>query len=558
MVTFDEEKRESNIAELRVKEQENLAQVLSEKYGLPYTDLSLVPTNIDALKEVNEKEAREAKIAPFRVKGKTLHIAILSPRDEKTATALQELKNRGFAITLYIASKRSLEHVWSHYKDVAISTETEAGVLEIAHEKISAYMSELATLGDVVRVIKETIESKQKYQTTQLLELLIASALATDASDLHVEPEESRVILRIRLDGVLHEILAFERKIYDLLVSRIKLLSGMKLNIKDAAQDGRFSIKLRGEDVEIRSSAIPGAYGESVVLRILNPKTIRVGFEDLGFEPRLLAILEKETRKPNGMIITTGPTGSGKTTTLYAFLKKIHTPEIKIVTIEDPVEYHIEGITQTQVDEESGYTFSSGLRSALRQDPDVIMVGEIRDNDTASTAVHAALTGHLVLSTLHTNDAAGAIPRLVDIGINPQIIGSALNVILAQRLVRKLCNECKKKETATEKERAFLESVLANLPEHYKDEVRGLDPNSVWRPVGCVRCNIFGYKGRIGIFEAILMDKTIEDITRGNPSARDIRETAIRQGLLTLSQDGVLKVLRGVTSLGEFERVIGE
>ncbi len=558
MVDFEEETGKSNVAILRAKEQENLAQLLSEKYGLPYTDLTLVPINTDALKEVSEEEARAANIAPFRLTGKTLHIAATSPKDEKVVMELKAIEGRGFKVELYVASKNSLLTAWERYKDVAISMETSGGILEISHKKISAYLDKITSVEDATRVIKEIIESKKKYQTTELLELFIASAIATNSSDIHVEPREDSVLLRYRLDGVLHEMFAFEHSIYTLLASRIKLLSGMKLNIKDAAQDGRFSIKLRGDDVEIRSSTIPGAYGESVVLRILNPKAIKVGFEDLGLEPRLLKALEKETRKPNGMIITTGPTGSGKTTTLYAFLRKIYTAEIKVVTIEDPVEYHIEGVTQTQVDQESGYTFSEGLRSVLRQDPDVIMVGEIRDNDTASTAIHAALTGHLVLSTLHTNDAAGAIPRFVDMGINSQILGSAMNAVLAQRLVRKLCNDCKKKEPATEGERGFLETILTTFPEAYKDEVSGLDLTALWKPTGCPTCNTIGYKGRIGIFEGIFMDKDIENITKTNPSARDIRVVADTQGFLTLKQDGVLKVLRGITSLDEVKRVIGE
>ena len=256
------------------------------------------------------------------------------------------------------------------------------------------------------------------------------------------------------------------------------------------------------------------------------------------------------------MIITTGPTGSGKTTTLYAFLSKINKPEIKTITIENPIEYHLPGITQTQVDKESGYTFAKGLKSILRQDPDVIMVGEIRDNETASTAIHAALTGHLVFSTLHTNDAAGAIPRLVDMDINPKIIGSAISAILAQRLIRKLCEKCKTKNAATDEEKTYIKSVLATLPESYKNEVVVGDVFELWRPGKCEKCNSIGYKGRVGIFEAILMDKEIEDITAESPSAREIRDAAKKQGLLTMKQDGVLKILNGITSLEELRRVV--
>ncbi|MBI1998752.1 MAG: type II/IV secretion system protein [Parcubacteria group bacterium] len=534
--------------------------MLSVKYGLPYTDLTLVPVNIDALKEMSEADARAAKVAPFRVVGKVLHIAVVSPENLEAVRVLNELKSRGFKTELYLASERSLSEAWKYYKDVSLSVETSGGVLEVSHEKIRGYLEKIKTTEDVVKIVNEVLQSKQKYQTTQLLELLIASALATDASDLHLEPKEDAVEVRFRLDGVLHKLVSLEHAVSNLIVSRIKLLSGMKLNVKDAAQDGRFSIKLEGADVEIRSSAIPGAYGESVVLRVLNPKAIRVGFENLGIEPYLLSLIEKEVKKPNGMVINTGPTGSGKTTTLYAFLQKLHTPEVKIVTIEDPIEYHLHGVTQTQVDTESGYTFASGLRSVLRQDPDVIMVGEIRDNDTASTAIQAALTGHMVLSTLHTNDAAGALPRLVDLGVNSKVIGSALNIVLAQRLVRKLCDACKKQEKSTDEERALFESLVATLPERYKKEVAGADFSLTWRTggEGCAKCATVGYKGRVGVFEAIIMNAEIENLIKGSPSAREIREAANAQGLLTLKQDGVLKVLKGITTLAELERVVGE
>jgi len=557
MVQFNEESEQKDSAELRIREQEDLTRLLSEKYGLPYTDLSLVPVNIDALREVPEADARKGRLAPFRITGKILHVATITPEDEETRRVLAVLEGRRFKVTLYVTSKRSLEKAWEYYKDVALSIETTGGILDISQEKIKGYLGNIKTTADVASAIQEALQGKKRYQTTALLELLIASAIATNASDIHIEPKEGEVEIRFRLDGVLHELSAVETNVSALLVSRIKLLSGMKLNVKDAAQDGRFSVNL-DEDMEIRSSAIPGAYGESVVLRILNPKTIRVGFLDLGIEPYLLGLIEKEIAKPNGTIITTGPTGSGKTTTLYAFLKKLHTPEVKIVTIEDPIEYHLPGVTQTQVDQEGGYTFSEGLRSALRQDPDIIMVGEIRDNDTASTAIHAALTGHMVLSTLHTNDAAGAIPRLTDMGINPKVLGSALNAVLAQRLIRRLCDACKKQEPATDEERRYIETVVATLPERYKKEAAGVDFTSLFHVVGCDVCSSIGYKGRIGVYEAIIMDATIENSVKGGPSARELREVANAQGLLTLVQDGILKVIKGVTTLSELKRVVGE
>jgi len=291
----------------------------------------------------------------------------------------------------------------------------------------------------------------------------MAGALSLKASDVHIEPEENSTHLRYRLDGILTKIGEIDTKTYKQLLSRIKLTAGLKLNIKNNAQDGRFSIKVKNSEMEIRTSTMPGTYGESVVLRILNPDSISVSIEKLGIEPRLFKILEEEISKPNGMILNTGPTGSGKTTTLYAFLKRIDSPEIKVITIEDPVEYHIKGITQTQTDVDKGYTFAKGLKSALRQDPDVIMVGEIRDSETAEIAIQSSLTGHLVLSTLHTNTAAGTFPRFVDLGMNPRILGSAINLTMAQRLVRKLCNDCKKEIPIEGEDRTIIDKILSGI-----------------------------------------------------------------------------------------------
>ncbi|MDE1925551.1 MAG: type II/IV secretion system protein, partial [Patescibacteria group bacterium] len=320
------------------------------------------------------------------------------------------------------------------------------------------------------------------------------------------------------------------------------------------AQDGRFEIKIKGDEIELRTSILPGNYAETVVLRILNPKSIGVPLEELGLEEKLRLRIEKEIARPNGMILTTGPTGSGKTTTLYAFLRKVNAPGSKIITIEDPIEYHLQGIVQTQVDKKN-YTFALGLRSALRQDPDIIMVGEIRDGEVAETAINAALTGHLVFSTLHTNDAAGSFPRLIDLGVSEKVLSSAINVAMAQRLLRKLCATCKKQRAATPDEQKIIDRILAGVVD------RGMVPqttNMVWdaSAEGCPNCGGRGYKGRIGIFEAIFMDRTIEEILRSKPSEREIAEAAKPQAIPTMPQDGVLKVLRGVTSLEELSRVV--
>jgi type IV pilus assembly protein PilB len=287
---------------------------------------------------------------------------------------------------------------------------------------------------------------------------------------------------------------------------------------------------------------------------VLNPNAISVPLEDLGINKRLLDAVFHELKKPNGMILLTGPTGSGKTTTLYAFLKRIHTPEIKIITIENPIEYHLPGIVQTQTDEKKNYTFVEGLRSALRQDPDVIMVGEIRDKETAGIAVNSALTGHLVFSTLHTNTAAGTFPRLIDLEVDPKIISSALNLAIAQRLVRKLCPDCKKQVLLEGDAKTKIDLILSSLDD--KTYLEGLDTTKVWQSVGCDKCNMTGYKGRVGIHEAIRMDENIENVIKENPSEREIRKAAKSQNLLTLTQDGVIKILGGTTTLDELERVV--
>jgi len=344
-------------------------------------------------------------------------------------------------------------------------------------------------------------------------------------------------------------VLFFDRPTYELLLSRIKLLSGLKLNIKNAAQDGRFSVGIGGADVEIRTSVLPGAYGESVVLRILDPKSINVPMEELGIEPKLWEVLNREIKRPNGMILNTGPTGSGKTTTLYAFLKKIHTPDIKIITIENPIEYHLPGIVQTQT-EGKKYTFASGLRSALRQDPDVIMVGEIRDDEVASTAINAALTGHLVFSTLHTNTAAGTFPRLIDLGINPKIIGSAVNISMAQRLVRRLKSDYRKEVTLAGHDKDIVDRILDSIVD--KSQIPQ-NTTVVYEPT---EDGPISYKGRVGIFEAILVDEEIERLISESPSEREIERAARAQGILSMAQDGIVKALQGITSLSELRRII--
>jgi len=554
MVKFDEEKQKDRVRALLKKEEEDLTATLSNYHGIPYLDLSTHSVNIDALRVIKEADARAADIAVFNATDKKIEVGVISPKNEKTLKAIEDLKLRGYEPEIFMVSHQSLEKVWERYKDLSYSFETKSGALDISNEEILEMTKNVTSLGDIKKLIEGVLSMKRAYRISKILEILLAGAISLKASDIHLEPEEKDLRLRYRLDGVLTDILHFDSETFELLLSRIKLISELKLNVREKAQDGRFSIKLADTEIEIRTSLLPGPYGESVVLRVLNPNVIAVELEALGIHPHLLEILNKEIRKPNGMILTTGPTGSGKTTTLYAFLKKIYTPDIKVVTIENPIEYHLEGIVQTQAEADKGYTFAEGLRSALRQDPDVIMVGEIRDNETATVAVNAALTGHLVLSTLHTNNAAGSFPRLLDLGVNPKVISSALNVSIAQRLVRKLCQTCKKETPLEGTDKETVEKVLGSISD--SSYLEGIQREHTWVSVGCPECSGLGFKGRIGVFEAILVDNEIEKAVIINPSERDIREAARSQKLLTLVEDGVIKVLTGVTTFKELDRVV--
>ncbi|MFA6315504.1 MAG: GspE/PulE family protein [Candidatus Paceibacterota bacterium] len=551
-LTFDEDKQNRKISELLQREEEELVQILSGKYNLEYVNLTVTPVNADAIRLVDEKIARDAELTSFALVDKKVKVAARNPQNEKVLAVLETLKTKGYNPILFITSSHSLEKAWAIYKDLSFAYESKAGSLEISSEEIASIIDQAQTLPSIITILEQTVNAKKSYRVSRILETSLAGALAIEASDIHFEPEEKYIRLRYRLDGVLQEVTRFDLETYALLLSRIKLISGMKLNIKHDSQDGRFSIHLPIGQIEIRVSILPGAYNESVVMRILNPKTIDVPLEQLGINPKLLDILLKEMDRPDGMILTTGPTGSGKTTTLYAFLKKIHTPEVKIITIEDPIEYHLPGIVQTQVNDK-GYNFLEGLRAAVRQDPDIIMVGEIRDNETADIAINSALTGHLVFSTLHTNDAAGTFPRLIDLGVNSKVITSAIRVAMAQRLARRLCSACKKEIPLEGNAQQEIETIINDIEDK---TLIPKDRAKIWAAVGCDKCNKTGFKGRIGIYEAILTDEKIENAVELNPSEREVWAAARGQGILTMRQDGVLKILQGLTSLEEVERVI--
>ena len=560
MATFDEEKQNKQLGDLRRQEEEELVATLAEsKYKLPYIDLSRLGIENEALRAIPEKDARELKIAPFKLLGKNIFIAIRSPSDGLLAKLKDQMERENLVPVFYMASTASLEKAWSRYKELSLAESSKIGGLDISGEILRETAKKIKTIKDIEKLIKNATEGNLIHKISRMLEIILAGAIAIKASDIHIEPEEARSRLRLRLDGVLHDVIFFENNIYHLLNSRIKLLSGMKLTSK-IAQDGRFSIMEEKEEINIRTSLVPGAHGESIVMRILDPKSIQMDLEELGIEPYLFSIIEQEIIKPNGLILVTGPTGSGKTTTLYAFLRKIYSPEINIITIEDPIEYHLTGITQTQTNNERGYTFLEGLRSALRQDPDVVMIGEIRDAETAKTVIEAALTGHMVFSTLHTNNAAGVIPRLIDLNANPKIMVSALSLSIAQRLVRKLCLRCKVEKIPNQKQKEIMKLIMDGIKEEGKSLSNyNINPNApikLFSPVGCEKCNMSGYSGRIGIFEAIKTDEAIEKIMPQNPSEREIKKVARTQGILSMRQDGVVKILNGITSFEEVQSVV--
>jgi len=427
----------------------------------------------------------------------------------------------------------------------------------LPQELIDSIKADLVGLEAFRAKIEELLRDPENT-VTQIIEIILAGGIIFDSSDIHIEGQENDAKLRMRLDGVLQDVISFDKKNYDALISRVKLLSEMKLNVSNRPQDGRFSIAAGDNSVEIRASILPTEHGDSVVMRILNPKNL-INLEEAGLRKDLYDMFLEQIGRPNGMIIVTGPTGSGKTTTLYAFLKKLQSPEVKIVTIEDPIEYHLEGISQTQVEPDKGYDFVSGLRAIVRQDPDVILVGEIRDLETVDIALQAALTGHLVFSTLHTNDAVGAIPRLISLGAKPFNIGPAINMAIAQRLVRRVCPECAVMESPSETELAEIKDGLsAVIPELAKKgiEIPALDENfKIPRTKGCKKCADTGYRGRIGIYEAFKVDDEIQSYVLGSPTVPGIKEIVKKKGMLTLYQDGLIKIAQGITTLDELKRV---
>ncbi len=546
---------EEFLSKQRRESEERAAQRKAEESGLDYLDLVSVrtPTEIRAMELVKEKDARDALLVPVQLVGKKLVVAAYDPEKPETKEIIENLKKE-YDVRVVISSKSGLGHTWNYYEYIKEEGGEISGGINIKPEEIENIKNNIKGLDE----FSSAMENFKEANVSQILETVLGGAIGLEASDIHLEPGEEKNSLRIRIDGMLRIISQnISPKTYKSLITRIKLLSNLKLNIKDEAQDGRFTIGLPERDIEIRTSVIPSEYGETAVLRILDPDTLKVDLEELGWREDDLEIIRKEVDKPNGLILNTGPTGSGKTTTLYAFLRRRVSSETKIITIEDPIEYHIEGISQTQVDRDSGYTFSNGLRSILRQDPDIILVGEIRDKETAEIALNASLTGHMVFSTLHTNHAVGAIPRLLDLGAKPNILGPAVSVIIAQRLVRKLCKKCRKPVEISGETGEKIDKFLNNLPERVNREKYQKPEIYEASPEGCEECNKTGYKGRTSIFEIIPVTSTVEEEIYKNPTETDLRKLVKKQGTVFMQEDGILKVLEGITDFSEVERLTG-
>lgn len=542
------------LAKIRREGEERQAQRVAQQFGIPYFDVKTMPVQTDALALVPEEKARKLNVAPFYLQKDTVSLAVLNPESSKTKSLISELQNQGYLVKLFAASESALKQVWEKYKFVVKKGEEITGRVAIEQDRFEKLSRKLNSIEKTRKEIENF--DYDKFTTGQLLEVILAGAMKNRASDIHFEAEPNGARLRYRIDGLLYDVVpSISADVYKFIVSRVKLLSGLKLNIHDEAQDGRFSIYLNDREIEMRVSLIPSEFGETIVMRILDPQSIRLELEDLGFRDDDLEIIKSELKKPNGMILNTGPTGSGKTTTLYAFLLIKRNPEIKIITLEDPIEYHLEDIEQTQVNPDVGYTFASGLRSILRQDPDVLLIGEIRDQETGQIAMQAALTGHLVFSTVHANSSAGAIPRLLDLKINPASIGPALNLVIAQRLVRRLCEKCKVKENVSDELKKKIEKFLEKIPRRVKkDEYKN---PQIYKAKGCAKCGGLGYKGRIGIFELMIVGDEMESLITPGVREIDIFHQARKQGMVTMQEDGILKTLKGITTFEEVERVTG-
>ncbi len=525
---------EEKLSQIKKREEEKKAELLADKTNLPYLDLSITPIDPEDVSFLTEEESKKGELVVIKKTGRALYLAVKDPNNPETKKIIDQLKKKGIDCHIFIASLTGLKKAWERYKLIIPEKISLKGILLIKEK-------ELETAGKIKEIIG-------KLSTTQLLAMIMAGAIKMNASDIHLEATKKDVRLRYRIDGILQDIASISQKEYDFLLSRVKTLSDMLLNRTDISQDGRFTIKIgEQESIDIRSSILPSNYGENIVLRLLGIAVAKLNLKELGMKPEIFKMVEKQIIQPNGMILATGPTGSGKTTTLYACLNYVNKPGTKIITVENPIEYQLEGVTQTQIKERKGHTFTEALRGIVRQDPDVLMVGEIRDEESAEIAVQFSLTGHLVFSTLHTNDAVGAVPRLIGMKIEPSSLSSSLKLVIAQRLVRRLCPDCKEKDKPSKEATKAIKKIIGSLPKKM----------NFYKPKGCSKCHGLGYQGRVGIFEIMAVNDEIEKLILNKATSYQLEKKAKENGMLTLMEDALIKAGEGITSLEEIERVIG-
>ncbi|MCX6781039.1 MAG: GspE/PulE family protein [Candidatus Magasanikbacteria bacterium] len=533
--------------EIDISKKEVFAQDVAARLKLRYVDLRKFPILPDSLALIPEEDARKYHAVPFFADDASARIGVVSIEDTEVQKYLGSVaRDKKIKLIPYVISEESFEHAMHTYaalpKIINISRE-----VTVSQADLDRFATAFNSLPELAAKIKDV-------NTTDFIALIFSAAFKMDASDIHIEAEEDKIVVRLRLDGVLNEIGDVPHEMWKKIIGRIKLLSGLKINVDDKPQDGRISLVLNLGKIDVRVSTIPTAFGESVVMRILRPQA-NTQLEQLGIRGTAFEALLREIERPNGMVITTGPTGSGKTTSLYTILKRKNQPGVKIITLEDPIEYNLEGINQSQIDQSKGYTYADALKSVLRQDPDICMVGEIRDLPTAEVAIQAALTGHLLLSTIHTNSASGAIPRFLSMGVKPFLLAPALNAIIGQRLIRKLCDVCKVVTPLTDAEKARATQVMSTLTPKAGISF-SLDNAKFYTAPGCEACNKLGYKGRVGIYEIFTMTPAIEKlILTAQMSEFDIQKQAIDDGMVTMAQDGILKAAEGISSISEVFRV---
>ncbi len=520
-----------------------LAKAKAQYYSIPYVSLAEIGAAPEALNQVPEGVARRYLLLPFAIdKAKrTLSVAMANPLDLRAIDFVE--KKTGYQIIPHLATTSDLEVGIAERYSQSLSTEVTAALKETSQE--NHRVVDVRQLGEVIR----------EAPIAKIVETVLTFAMKGRASDVHIEPQEDKTRIRYRIDGILHEKLVLPKGVHDAVVSRIKILADLKIDERRLPQDGRFTFRMGEEEVDLRVSTLPTVHGEKVVMRLLKKTQQVPTLSDLGLRANALKVFEGAITVPHGIILITGPTGSGKTTTLYAVLNKINTPKVNIVTLEDPVEYDMPGINQVQINNQAGLSFASGLRSFLRQDPNIIMVGEVRDQETADLAVQASLTGHLVFSTLHTNSAAGALPRLLDMGAEPYLLASSMTCVMGQRVVRKVCPHCSTKYVPQQAVVDNIRDVLGPLFDAWLTQHKTGQGLELVKGVGCDECNGTGYSGRVGIYEVLSISEKVGRLIMEHASDSDIQRQAMQEGMILMKQDGYLKVLDGATTIEEVLRV---